>query len=55
MRNCGQCGVIGEPVCGNCHNCELHCGCASPNIYDADELGLDPETDNTPEDESRHA
>lgn len=28
--------------------------CAT-NVFDADELGLDPETDNTPNSEDRHA
>jgi len=54
MRNgCGQCGKK-VALCDNCHNCEVHCACAA-SIFDADELGLDPESDNTPEDESRHA
>ena len=51
--NCGQCGEEG-PTCSNCHNCVQHCGCAMQG-FDADELGLDPETDNTPGDPSRHA
>jgi len=51
--NCGQCGKKAD-LCGNCHNCEDHCHC-SLGTFDADELGLDPETDNTPETESRHA
>lgn len=50
---CGQCGVVAA-LCGNCHNCELHCAC-SANDFDSDELGLDPETDNTPDTGSRHA
>ena len=50
---CGQCGERSE-ICGNCHNCEEHCRCGHYG-FDADELGLDPETDNTPETESRHA
>ena len=50
---CGQCGVV-EVLCTNCHNCEDHCNC-SVGIFDADELGLDPETDNTPTSEDRHA
>jgi len=51
-NGCGQCGDV-VPLCANCHNCHDHCGCVG--MFDADELGLDPETDNTPEDESRHA
>ncbi len=50
---CGQCGVE-DALCDECHNCVKHCSC-SRAAYDADELGLDPETDNTPEDDSRHA
>jgi len=50
---CGQCGETIE-LCDNCHNCYAHCSCPV-GIFDADELGLDPETDNTPNTESRHA
>ena len=50
---CGHCGEL-KHVCYNCHNCEQHCSCAAAS-FDADELGLDPETDNTPNAESRHA
>jgi len=50
---CGQCGIV-EALCMNCHNCEDHCACAV-GIFDADELGLDPETDNTPNAGERHA
>jgi len=52
MPGCGQCGAD-DLLCGNCHNCNDHCRCGG--TFDADELGLDPETDNTPETESRHA
>jgi len=52
LGNCGQCGVEDE-TCPNCHNCPEHCSCGF--VFDADVLGLDPETDNTPEDTSRHA
>ncbi len=54
---CGQCGAE-LPLCSNCHNCiESHCNCGFQPArgFDADELGLDPETDNTPGDPSRHA
>lgn len=37
--------LCGQPKYACC--CEVE--------FDADELGLDPETDNTPEDPSRHA
>jgi len=52
MRGCGQCGAL-ESLCLNCHRCADHCRCGG--LFDADELGLDPETDNTPEDDQRHA
>ena len=52
-HGCGQCGDTAE-LCINCHNCKYHCSCPV-GIFDADELGLDPETDNTPNAESRHA
>ena len=52
---CGQCGRK-RHLCQNCHNCVDHCHCAAdPSFFDADELGLDPETDNTPDTEERHA
>jgi len=51
---CGQCGLI-DALCGQCHRCEDHCRCGGTTLFDADELGLDPETDNTPKTESRHA
>jgi len=52
---CGQCGVE-ETLCDQCHNCVSHCGCSNhQGAFDADELGLDPETDNNPGDTSRHA
>ena len=49
---CGQCGRKAH-LCDTCHNCKQHCRCGAE--FDSDELGLDPETDNTPEDKSRHA
>jgi len=52
---CGQCGRK-VTLCAHCHNCDDHCGCGyTQPTFDADELGLDPETDNTPDTESRHA
>ena len=52
---CGQCGTE-DILCKNCHNCVDHCHCwAHRATFDADELGLDPETDNTPDTGSRHA
>ena len=50
---CGQCGAE-DVLCDHCHNCEKHCNCGVA-LFDADELGLDTETDNTPEEASRHA
>ena len=54
IGGCGQCGAE-EELCPNCHNCVDHCHCGSKAHFDADELGLDPETDNTPGDAGRHA
>jgi len=51
--NCAQCGVESF-VCRDCNHCKDHCNCGH-TLFDADELGLDPETDNNPKDESRHA
>lgn len=51
---CGQCGSK-KHLCINCHNCEDHCSCPFNANFDADELGLDPETDNTPKAEDRRA
>jgi len=52
MGNCTQCGDE-DLVCDFCHRCDDHCRCGG--LFDADELGLDPETDNTPGTETRHA
>jgi len=52
---CGQCGKKAT-LCWHCHNCGEHCSCGYMQTeFDSDELGLDPETDNTPDTESRHA
>lgn len=40
--------------CDECGFCLDHCKC-SKDLFDADELGLDPESDNTPNAGSRHA
>jgi len=40
--------------CDECGFCLDHCKCTK-NLFDADELGLDPETDNSPNTGSRHA
>ena len=53
MDYCGQCGEEAA-LCDFCHKCSEHCACGHA-LFDADELGLDPETDNTPKTESRHA
>jgi len=55
IRQCHLCGNCGDnypytPLGFECHSCyDLHAE------YDADELGLDPETDNTPKAQSRGA
>ena len=54
---CYECGEE-RPLCGDCHRCAEHCDGEHPAHharFDADELGLDPETDNNPGDPSRHA
>ena len=53
----GHCGMCGKntPICANCARCHYCCQCGLNDTFDSDELGLDPETDNTPGDESRHA
>jgi len=58
-NGCGFCGSV-EQLCPNCHRCLEHCACAfqwapDDSSFDADELGLDPETDNTPGTGERHA
>ncbi len=40
--------------CDDCGLCLDHCQCEG-NLFDADELGLDPESDNTPSTGERHA
>ena len=50
---CQQCGREAK-LCDGCARCHNHCNCGHA-LFDADELGLDPETDNSPNTESRHA
>ncbi|KKL65373.1 hypothetical protein LCGC14_2155600 [marine sediment metagenome] len=55
IRQCHLCGNCGEsyrltPLGFECPDC-LH----ERGLFDADELGLDPETDNTPKAHSREA
>jgi len=40
--------------CDVCKMCLDHCTCQQ-SLFDADELGLDPESDNTPNAGERHA
>lgn len=40
-----------EQLCTRCNQCEVCCEC--DDVFDADELGLDPETDNEPDHEER--
>ncbi len=45
MHECAECGEE-RAVCGTCGACSACCYCkpaASPDDFDADELGLDPE------------
>ena len=55
IRQCHLCGNCGEgyrltPIGFECQECR-----DERALFDADELGLDPETDNTPEAQSREA
>lgn len=52
--NCTNCNGRQLELCRGCHHCLSCCVCGAAE-FDADELGLDPETDNTPNTESRHA
>ena len=49
---CQEHGQFGF-LCKKCGRCEECCDCAG--LFDADELGLDPETDNTPNHQERAA
>jgi len=40
-------------MCSDCGFCGACCDCVA--LFDADELGLDPETDNTPDHQERTA
>jgi len=51
--HCQQCGEETD-LCQTCARCEDHCNCGH-DLFDADELGLDPESDNTPNAGDRHA
>jgi len=53
VGGCQQCGKEGK-LCDDCSRCHNHCLCGH-SLFDADELGLDPETDNKPGAESRDA
>ena len=56
MIRCFVCGVHRNDAgnCNKCGACPEHCECDMA-LFDADELGLDPETDNEPTAGSRHA
>jgi hypothetical protein len=44
-RGCGEDDFEDDEICGNCHQCDWCCGCDDEALFDADELGLDPEED----------
>ncbi len=47
-RSCGAEGLAPEHRCSNCGSCASCCECdpaGSSELFDADELGLDPEYD----------
>jgi len=55
IRQCHLCGNCGDgyrlaPLGWECHACT-----AERALFDADELGLDPESDNTPDSPGRAA
>jgi len=56
MIECQVCGIGFESqyLCKGCSNCLTDCVC-HPDLFDADELGLDPESDNTPDAGERSA
>lgn len=41
---CPECGELDE-LCGECHLCASWCCDCEEALFDADELGLDPEDD----------
>ena len=55
IRQCWLCGNCGENyrLSPQGYECPYHV--AERELFDADELGLDPETDNTPKAHSREA
>lgn len=40
---CWDCGDVTQAYCAECEACEDCCGCGA--LFDADELGIDPEVD----------
>lgn len=42
---CGECGNHVRTICDECKVCNDCCECGGDDEFDADELGLDPETD----------
>lgn len=42
---CGECGDRVRAICDECQVCKKCCECGQDDEFDADELGLDPETD----------
>ncbi len=46
MTQCRECGdeFDEDELCGSCHRCDWCCTCDDA-LFDADELGLDPEED----------
>ncbi len=44
-RGCGEDDLEPDEVCSDCKQCEWCCACDDGALFDADELGLDPEED----------
>lgn len=47
VLRCAECGCAGvrESLCAECECCADCCFCTLDELFDADELGLDPEDD----------
>lgn len=45
LERCEACGAQSTRICEDCGACPDCCWCSYSALFDADELGLDPETD----------
>ena len=44
-KGCDEDDLGEEEICSRCKQCEWCCECDDEALFDADELGLDPEED----------